>query len=152
MRSSPLACALYGSTASNSTFHIEFYYRPDGPWQAPTAAQQDIVHCIFSRHHDGFVRQAHALRIYTSVNPWVVPFVLLLIGEYVVDILADIERALGAMPLSLYRDVLRENPSFWTTTKQRVMSYWNCYYRTQYPKRTDYVGFRLLQRLQDLQQ
>ncbi|MEU1409974.1 hypothetical protein ABZ471_48770, partial [Streptomyces sp. NPDC005728] len=48
-----------------------------------TKTQQVILHCLYTRHHDGRVRQRHLEQIVASTEPWVVPFVVQLAGEYV---------------------------------------------------------------------
>jgi hypothetical protein len=50
-------------------------------------SQREILDCLFTRHHDGFVRQTHLARIIRSQNAWVPCFVVPLVGEYVVEIL-----------------------------------------------------------------
>lgn len=52
-----------------------------------TETQQVILHCLYSRHGDGRVRQRHLEKIMASSEPWVVPFVVQLAGEYVLEIL-----------------------------------------------------------------
>ncbi|MFD5758423.1 hypothetical protein ACFWIZ_25270 [Streptomyces sp. NPDC127044] len=51
-----------------------------------TETQQVILHCLYSRHGDGRVRQRHLEKIMASSEPWVVPFVVQLAGEYVLEI------------------------------------------------------------------
>jgi len=48
----------------------------------------------------------------------------------------------GNLDTRLYRRFLKDNPAFFAITKQRVISYWDCYHRSQ--RRENYVGFRLL--------
>jgi hypothetical protein len=79
--------------------------------------------------------------------------VVQLLGEYVVEIIADICRRLPdlADPTSVtaqrYGAFLRENPAYFHLTRQRVASYWDCYHRGRYLHRTDYPGFVLVDRL-----
>lgn len=55
-----------------------------------TAAQQLILACWMSRHHDGRVRQ-QALSLVLEANaPWTIPFVIQLCGEYVIEIGSDV--------------------------------------------------------------
>jgi len=71
-----------------------------------------------------------------------------LIGEYVVEILQLIEQNLPDLDRLTFRQFAEENPQFLATTRRRVASYWDCYYR-HIPK-NDYVGFRLLNYLDSL--
>lgn len=107
--------------------------------------QRTILGCLFTRHSDGFVRQAWLREIIGETYPWVVPFVVQLAAEYVVEILDDIRR-LGrlddpASPQSAqYRLFFAENPRFLELTRQRIISYRHCFY----PAVPDYPGAALL--------
>ncbi|MFE1330058.1 hypothetical protein ACFW6Y_06270, partial [Streptomyces microflavus] len=62
-----------------------YYEEPSPDSERPPLAgtQQVILHCLYSRHSDGRVRQRHLEQIVASGEPWVVPFVVQLAGEYV---------------------------------------------------------------------
>ncbi len=113
-----------------------------------TPLQQELIHCLMTRHHDGFVRQEYLARIIGSHHPWVCPFVVKLVGEHVVEILQMIQQNLGSLDSSTYRRFLEENPEFLAVTAQRVGSYWNCYYRDR--RRSEYIGFQVLEHLKSL--
>ena len=106
-----------------------------------TAVQKLMIDCILTRHRDGFVRQKYLCRIVESNYAWVPPFVIQLLGEYVVEILRVIEANLGNPDKSLYVQFLRANLDFLALTEERVISYWDCYYRFSCRKE-DYPGFR----------
>jgi hypothetical protein len=105
--------------------------------------QKELVDCLLTRHCSGTVRQEHLARIICSRNVWVPPFVVQLLGEYVIEILNVIHENQALLDTSIYSGFLRANPAFLAKTEQRVASYWNCYYRS-YKKKEDYVGFQLL--------
>ena len=105
-----------------------------------TDHQQHLMDCLLTRHCSGFIRQRHLHNIIRVAQPWVPPFVVQLLGEYVVNITTVIHQNLGALDRSLYREFLSANPKFFALTVQRVTSYWDCYYR-EYP-RDEYVGFK----------
>ncbi|WGS51681.1 hypothetical protein LFL96_09360 [Paraburkholderia sp. D15] len=107
--------------------------------------QAAIYACALTRHHDGHVRQRHVERLVTSPEPWVAPFVVHLCGEYVVEILAVIEASLPSMDQHVYGVFFQENPTFLKRTHDRMVSYWDCYYRWLYKRKTDYVGFRIFE-------
>ncbi len=139
--------------------HLEIPYRiynPEPPSDRVaglTVTQQTVLQCLYTRHHDGFVRQRYVQQAIGSPNAWVVPFVVQLVGEYVIEIILAIRDALsdldvpGSTQQALYGRFLAENPAFLELTSQRVASYWNCYYRSHYFIRADYPGFRLLSSL-----
>jgi hypothetical protein len=108
-----------------------------------TDLQKEFIDCLLTRHTDGFVREQHLARIIHSRNVWVPPFVIQLVGEYVIEILQVVKRNLQSLDTLVYGNFLRANPDFFATTERRVISYWNCYYRDH--KRNGYVGFELLE-------
>ncbi|MDT0478058.1 hypothetical protein RM863_38685 [Streptomyces sp. DSM 41014] len=113
--------------------------------------QQVILHCLYSRHHDGWVRQRHLEQMVASGEPWVVPFVVQLAGEYVLEILEAIGRGLpgltvpGSAQRRLYGEFIARNPAFFARTERRGVSYWSCYYRWKYGAFGTYPGCVLLE-------
>ncbi|MEE1672029.1 hypothetical protein RCR19_42205 (plasmid) [Streptomyces sp. WAC07094] len=111
--------------------------------------QQVILHCLYSRHCDGRVRQRHLEQIVWLDEAWVVPFVVQLAGEYVVEILEAIYRGLPGLGVpdsvqrGLYGEFIARNPAFFASTERRVVSYWSCYYRWKYPEFGTYPGSSL---------
>nr|WP_202451831.1 hypothetical protein [Streptomyces sp. SID4948] len=112
--------------------------------------QRQLLHCLYSRHCDGRVRQRHLAKFVGSVDPWVLPHVVQLAGEYVVEILIAIidelrDLAAPGNPGHLaYGQLIVENPLFFARTQRRVVSYWNCYYRSAWASFRDYPGCALL--------
>ena len=121
-----------------------------------TPRQRTVLGCMSTRHHNGYVRQRWIREVVSVAEPWVVPFVVALLGEYVVEILVDLYRGLDALDhqdsatAKVYRAVLTENPAFLELTRQRVESYWQCYYRGMYLQPADYPGHQVLSRFQRL--
>ena len=102
-----------------------------------SALQKQIFFCLLTRHHNGFVREAALKRIIAVDEPWVVPYVVQLASEYVYEILVVIRQNLDQMNSSLYGAFFRDNPVYFAKVKQRIISYWNAYYRWH-----DYAGPR----------
>lgn len=140
--------------------HLAIPYRLCTPMPAEdtsarlSATQTKILHCLYSRHSDGFVRQHHLNQIIDATDPWIVPFVIKLVGEYVVDIVIDIKQGLTDVVTvdtaqhEAYGRFAAANPDFLHLTSQRVASYWRCYYRNRYPHRY-YPGRIVLNELQE---
>ena len=103
--------------------------------------QKEVLNCLFTRHADGWVREEHLRRIVRSKKVWIPPFVIQLAGEYVIEILHPIAEALRDADRTLYGDFVRDNPEFIGITKQRIVSYWDRYYRS-FP-REQYPGFQI---------
>jgi hypothetical protein len=108
-----------------------------------TDLEKELADCLLTRHHDGFVRQQHLERIIRSGNPWIPPFVIQLLGEYAIEIIAVIADNRSALDNAAYREFLQANPRFLARTAQRVASYWDCYYRGH--KKDEYAGFQVLE-------
>ncbi len=113
-----------------------------------TRLQRELVDCLLTRHHSGFVRQRSLERIIGSTHEWVPPFVVQLVGEYVIEIMNVVHANLNNLDKSLYGQFLAENREFLATTERRVISYWNCYYRHR--KKQEYAGFQILDFLKTL--
>ncbi|MFH8380965.1 hypothetical protein ACH4E7_08475 [Kitasatospora sp. NPDC018058] len=115
--------------------------------------QRAILHCLYSRHGDGLIRQRHLEQVIGSTEPWVAPFVVQLVGEYVLEILVAIRSGLPDLTTPdsahhhLYGDFIARNPRFFARTERRVVSYWACYYRWRYPDFATYPGGLLLESL-----
>lgn len=102
---------------------------------------------------DGFERQWAARQLLGEIQPWFAPFVVKLLGEYVIEILDDIAAALTPENIKVLAHFIAQNQECWATTKRRIASYWNAYYRARrsgQPStfrraylRPDYVGFRI---------
>ncbi|WFR81700.1 hypothetical protein P9875_11300 [Janthinobacterium rivuli] len=107
--------------------------------------------CLGTRHHDGHVREACVRQLLLQERAWTVPFVVHLCGEYVLEIVEAIGALLPAWNAQALARYLRENPAYVTTLERRVISYWNCYYRRQYPVWEDYPGCRAMAALHALQ-
>ncbi|AMJ65567.1 hypothetical protein [Hymenobacter sp. PAMC 26628] len=120
--------------------------------EALTHRQRSILHCIYLRHHNGFVRQRRLeLLLAGPVEALAMPFVFSLLGDYVKEILEVLEANLTLELLNGYVGLIRENPRFWQRTQGRVASYWDVYYRGRHRGGTpfrQYVGARLVKQLQ----
>jgi hypothetical protein len=94
-----------------------------------TSLQKQIFFCLLTRHHNGFIREAALKRIIAVDEPWVVPYVVQLASEYAYEILAVIRQNLDHLNTGLYSAFFRDNPAYFGKVKQRIISYWNAYYR-----------------------
>ncbi len=124
---------------------------PADDLSALPATQRAIIHRVYTRHHDGRVRRRHLRSIIDEPRPWVAPFVVRLVGEYVADILLDIRTGLvevdvpGTRMHAVYGEFGAANPEFITLTRQRVASYWNCYHRNLWADRAHYPGTTVIE-------
>ncbi|QOV11857.1 hypothetical protein [Viridibacillus arvi] len=112
-----------------------------------TDRQQVVLNCLFTRHHDGFIREEHLKKIINQCNDynWIIPYIIQLTGEYVIEILQVINDNLDSIDKSIIKEFIAENATFYNTIESRVISYWNCNYRSKYPAITDYVGYEIIE-------
>ena len=108
--------------------------------------ERNVYACLYTRHHDGHTRQRHLRSILSLSETWVPPFVIRLIGEYVIEILADIRAGLsdleahGTPRRAQYATFVAATPNFMALMSARVISYWHSYDRFDYPSLADYPG------------
>ena len=102
--------------------------------------------CLYTRHYSGYIRETALCMLFESNAAdfeWVAPFVVQMTADYVTDILLLIDDQLPYLNKATYRNFLRANPEYFYKTKQRIVSYWDCYYRRQRPHFSQYVGGRI---------
>jgi hypothetical protein len=104
-----------------------------------TDGQRLVLACLYTRHHDGFVRERHVRDVRGS-EPWLPVFTLQLAGEYVAEVCQRAYFQAHAIPREVYRAFADENPDFMHVIRQRVVSY-----SRSYPVRfVDYPCYRFL--------
>lgn len=107
-----------------------------------------VIDCLLTRSTDGYVRQSSLRRILRVVEPWIVPYAVLLSGEYVVEIIEDMVAALPALDRDAYVGFVRENRPLMRLLTSKATSYWNCYCRQSFPDRRGYPGLTFLRELE----
>jgi hypothetical protein len=105
--------------------------------------------CFGSRHWDGHVREECLRQLLVPTDrPWVVPFVVQLIGEYVIEIVEAIAATISSETAARFCEFARENPGFMATTRRRATSYWACYYRQRFPALRSYPAYVALEAIE----
>ncbi|MBD2716243.1 hypothetical protein KBK19_14480 [Microvirga sp. STR05] len=113
-----------------------------------SAVQQAILNCLFLRHHNGFVRQKCLERLVDINEYFITPFVVSLLGEYVIEILFVADKVINSNTVDNYIAFIVKNTEYWDKTKSRVISYWNEYYRrNRYEDIREYIGMQIANRL-----
>jgi len=112
-----------------------------------SSSERSIIDWLYTRHHDGLVREASLRSAVPVREEWMAPFAVQLIGEYVVEILVVLEELLTDEQTRVMQGWAAVNPDFMDLTRARVASYWNCHYRTRFPRLDEYVGSRLLHQI-----
>jgi hypothetical protein len=106
------------------------------PW-----CDDSMLLCLGTRHHDGFVRQKCVMQLLQRSDDWAIPYIVQLLGEYVVEIAQVINDALPLLDQAPYQRFIAENASYIATTERRIRSYWSCYYRDAYPDIESYPPY-----------
>jgi len=109
--------------------------------------QRTIIACLYTRHHNGFIREKYLAGLFGLNYLWVPPFVLQLVGEYVLEIVKLIYRHIDRLDPSVYSSFANENKDFIALIKARFISYWDCYYRSQNWKFRDFAAFKVMNEL-----
>ena len=104
--------------------------------------------CLGTRHWDGHVREEYVRQIVAVDRPWIAPFVVQLLGEYVVEIVEVISAAVSGANPTRFAGFAQENLPFIRTTRRRATSYWNCYHRSRYPVPQAYPAFTALESIE----
>lgn len=107
--------------------------------------------CLGTRHHNGYLREACLRRLAGTRQIWTYPFVVALLGDYVIEITEIASAAVKQMNPVALAALARDNPSFIATTKARAISYWDCYYRSRdYRRHFDYPAVLALEQVERL--
>jgi hypothetical protein len=84
-----------------------------------------VLHCLYTRHRDGQVRQRHLGELLASDHIWVMPFIAQLLAEYVVHIHEDIARAFedGTINRDAWTAFAAQNHDHLLRIRTRYISY-----------------------------
>jgi len=67
------------------------------------------IQCLCTRTTDGYRRQASLQCILNVNEPWSIPFVVLLAGEYVLEIIDDMVASIPVLDRAAYVNFVHEN-------------------------------------------
>jgi len=115
----------------------------DQPGQLPL-----IARCLLTRSTDGHLRQRALRNIVDSHEKWVIPFIVLLTGDYVVEVVTEILPALPKLDRPSYSNFVLQNRPAMRVLRSKATSYWNAYYRQTYPNPRTYPGLVALHELE----
>jgi hypothetical protein len=113
-----------------------------------TETQKQILNCIYTRHHNGYIREKRLKKLFGFDNDWILPYKLQLLGEYVIEILFELDKHITNENIRRYKQLTFNNRKYWEQTKSRVASYWNEHYRyPNYKNFNDYIGKQIVKRV-----
>mgnify|MGYP005606914777 FL=1 len=106
--------------------------------------QKMILHCIYSRSCDGFVRQKHIYSLLQmNYEDWAIPYIVKICDEYVVEILEMTYDILKEQDTERIKRFCLENIVPFCKSYNRMISYWNEFYRYKYTNFQKYIGRKL---------
>lgn len=108
---------------------------------------RQLAVCLGTRHCDGYLREECLRELLAMDCPWAAPYIVQLLGEYVIEIVEVIASAVSTLSVvdaARYFQFALENPASMATTQRRATSYWNCYHRGRFPKLCAYPGVAAL--------
>jgi hypothetical protein len=104
--------------------------------------------CLLTRSTDGHLRQRGLISIIKFRENWVIPFVILLAGDYVAEVVSEILLVLPELDRPSYADFVRRNRPAIRVLRAKATSYWNAYYRHIYLTPSSYPGLAVLHELE----
>ena len=106
--------------------------------------QKMILHCMYSRSSDGFVRQKHMYALLQmDYEDWAIPYIVKICDEYVVEIVEMIYDILKGQDTERIKRYCLENRVSFCKSYNRMISYWNEFYRYRYNHFRNYIGRKL---------
>lgn len=103
-----------------------------------------VYDCIFSRSCDGFVRERHIREILKGEFPeWAFPYVVKVCDEYVMEILESVYEGLRDRDNTEIQRFCSHNLKQFLYGYDRMISYWNEFYRDRCKNYRDYIGRKL---------
>jgi hypothetical protein len=120
---------------------------PQGLFDSLSALEGFIAACLYTRHHDGHVRQRALMRVIDIDEAWAAPFLLQMLGEYVLELVEIAANAVSGPRKDMCVAFVRENPAFLELTTHRATSYWNAYFRGKFRNRDDYPALKAITNL-----
>lgn len=106
--------------------------------------QEMILHCIYSRSCDGFVRQKHMYSLLQmDYEDWAIPYIVKICDEYVLEILELSYDILKEQDTERIKRFCFENVESFCKSHNRMISYWNEYHQDRYNNFQKYIGRKL---------
>lgn len=117
-----------------------------------TSTQQTILYCLYTRHHDGYVREHYLQQLLKTRlrDGWVLAYLIELASEYVREIVDIIVPAIEQWDSEMKRRFVEDDPAYMKRIEDRMISYWNAYYRSgERRSEANYPGFRIIESLRE---
>lgn len=111
---------------------------------APDLKAETVYWCLQTRNRDGVIREKCLCRILESDYPsWAIPFIIEASTDPVVGVVAAIYEKMKGKANDKIRTYYRNDLKKFRHDYSKTISYWNEYYRHNYPEYKDYPGYKL---------
>ena len=113
-----------------------------------TDTQKQILNCIYTRHLNGYIREKRLKNLLNFDHEWILPFKLQLLGEFVIEILFELDKHITDKNIKQLKQLTLDNKKYWQQTKSRMVSWWDADYRHRnYKNIKDYIGYKIMKRI-----
>ena len=112
-----------------------------------TSREELMLYCLYLSHHNGYFREQYLQEVLQSKEDFVLPYVALLLGDYVHEILEVLAKNLPKEMKGRLKSFLAENPQLKRRIESRIVSYWDCYYKGACPDLKQYIGYQLFKNI-----
>ena len=116
----------------------------DTEFEMLSQTQKQILCCIYTRSCNGYIREKYLRKLLDMpFEQWVVPFIVKLCDEYVLEILEVIYDKLKERDNTDIQEFCLQNKVAISKSYSRMISYWNEYYRGHEFNFKKYIGRNL---------
>ena len=133
-------------------YQIKFPYRvffiDDNELYEELDEEEKIIYdCIFTRHCDGYIREKHIRNILSKdFDDNCMPYILRVAFEYVIEIVDLVYKELVNRNNELFHKFCINNIQIVKKNYQRMVSYWNYFYRDKCFRFENYIGRKLFKK------
>ncbi len=128
----------------NFPYRVYFLEMENDVFEKMSSKEKMIVNCIYSRSCDGFIREKHIRNLLSTEFPdWAVPYIFKVCDEYVVEILQMVYDNLKDKNAESIKRFCANNPTPFCKSYNRMVSYWNEFYRCDCYRYKNYIGRKL---------
>lgn len=109
-----------------------------------TDTQKEILYCIYTRSSNGYVREKYLSELLKlKFDYWVIPSIVKLCDEYVMEILEVIYDGLRNRNNDDIKAFCLENKTIINKSYSRMTSYWNEFYQCRESNFHKYIGRKI---------
>lgn len=125
-------------------YRIYFVDISDSEYKQLNNVQKRILCCLYTRSCEGYIREKYLKKLLSSsLDEWSIPFIVKLCDEYVIEILKVIYDMLKDRNNDDVKEFCLRNKEAINRGYQRMISYWNEYYRDKEPDFRKYIGRKI---------